>query len=212
MKPVRSEVKGVRETMSRMLLSLVLLLTGCAGVADMSPLSGGSQYVFTNGHSEDEGAGEEPGQPRHRSGLHARLIPVIVVKAHVAGLQVTAHVATATDFRHAVRAGVDEIAHVPGWLVKSARDAEQGKLTEDDARLAAERKVRVVTTAGAGRGMPSIVGYHPHGHHEGYIAGRSDQHAVAPNESWSQVLKNNMALLHRVGRDKNAIDDHCPNM
>ena len=61
MKPVRSEVKGVRETMSRMLLSLVLLLTGCAGVADMSPLSGGSQYVFTNGHSEDEGAGEEPG-------------------------------------------------------------------------------------------------------------------------------------------------------
>ena len=32
-----------------MLLSLVLLLTGCAGGADMSPLPGARQYVFTNG-------------------------------------------------------------------------------------------------------------------------------------------------------------------
>ena len=46
-------------------------------------------------------------------GLHPRLVPVIVAKAHAAGLQVTAHVETAEDFRHAVRSGVDEIAPVP---------------------------------------------------------------------------------------------------
>ena len=36
---------------------------------------------------------------------------------------VTAHVETAEDFRHAIRAGVDELAHVPGgfraWTVRS---------------------------------------------------------------------------------------------
>ena len=98
-----------------------------------------------------------------------------------------------------------------GWLVTSAAD-ESARLTEADARLALERHVRVVTTAVAGRGMPSAEGHHPHGHHEGYIAGPSGQHAAAPNESLSQVLKNNTALLHRVGGDKNAIDDHRPNM
>ena len=83
-------------------------------------------------------------------GLHPRLVPVIVAKAHAAGLQVTAHVETAEDFRHAVRSGVDEIAPVPR-LVTSAAD-ESARLTEADARLALERHVRVVTTAVAGRG------------------------------------------------------------
>ena len=59
--------------------------------------------------------------------------------AHAAGLQLTAHVETAEDFRHAVRAGVDELAHVPGWLLQGPDDAKHARLTEDDARLAAEQ-------------------------------------------------------------------------
>jgi imidazolonepropionase-like amidohydrolase len=150
-------------------------------------------------HSEDDDATGKSGHSPQRSGLHPRLVAQIVAKAHAAGLQVTAHVETAADFRHAIRAGVDEIAHVPGWLVNSAADAESARLTEADARLALERHVRVVTTAVAGSAMPSVTGHHPHGHYEGHATGPSDHHATAPDESLSQVLKDNIALLHRVG-------------
>ena len=47
--------------------------------------------------------------------------------------------------------------------------------------------------------MPSVTGHHPHGHHEGHATGRSDHHATAPDKSLAQVLKDNIALLHRVG-------------
>lgn len=150
-------------------------------------------------HSEDDDAIGTSGQSSQRSGLHPRLVSLIVAKAHAAGLQVTAHVETAADFRQAVRAGVDELAHVPGWLVTSAADVESARLTEADARLALERHVRVVTTAVAGSAMPSVPGQHSHGHHEGHATGMSDQHPTAPDESRVQILKDNIALLHRMG-------------
>ena len=150
-------------------------------------------------HSEDDDAAGTSGQSSQRSGLHPRLVSPIVAKAHAAGLQVTAHVETAADFRLAIRAGVDEIAHVPGWLVTSAADGASARLTEADARLALERHVRVVTTVVAGSAMPSVRGHHPHGHHEGHASGPSDHQPAAPVDSWSQVLKDNIALLHREG-------------
>jgi len=150
-------------------------------------------------HSEDDDATGKSGHSPQRSGLHPRLGAQIVAKAHAAGLQVTAHVETAEDFRQAVRAGVDEIAHVPGWLVNSAADVESARLTEADARLALERHVRVVTTAVAGSAMPSVTGHHPHGHHEEHATGPADHHATAPDGSLSQVFKDNIALLHRLG-------------
>lgn len=149
-------------------------------------------------HSEDEDATGTSGQSPQRSGLHPRLVAQIVAKAHAAGLQVTAHVETAEDFRQAVRAGVDELAHVPGWLVTSAADGESARLTEADARLALERHVRVVTTAVAGSAMPSVPGHHPHGHHDGHAAGMSDHHPAA-DDNRLQILKDNLALLHRAG-------------
>ena len=150
-------------------------------------------------HSEDEDATGTSGQSLRRSGLHPRLVSQLVAKAHAAGLQVTAHVETAADFRQAVRAGVDEIAHVPGWLVTSAADGESARLTEADARLALERHVRVVTTAVAGSAMPSVPGHHPHGHHDGHASGMSDHHPAAPDDDRVQILKDNIALLHRAG-------------
>lgn len=150
-------------------------------------------------HSEDDATVGQPGHSAQRSGLHPGLVPQIVAKAHAAGLPVTAHVETAEDFRHAVRSGVDEIAHVPGWLVTSAADGESARLTEADARLALERHVRVVTTAVAGSAMPAVPGHHLHGHHAAHARGPSDHQSAAPDDSWSQVLKDNIALLHRAG-------------
>ena len=150
-------------------------------------------------HSEDEAATGTSGQSQQRSGLQPRLVSQIVARAHAAGLQVTAHVETAADFRQAVRAGVDELAHVPGWLVTSAADGESVRLTEADARLALERHVRVVTTAVAGSAMPSVPGHHPHGHHGGPATGMSDHHPAAPDGDRLQILKDNLALLHRAG-------------
>ncbi len=150
-------------------------------------------------HSEDDGAGTALQAGHHRLGLHPALVPGIVARAHAAGLQVTAHVETAADFRHAVRAGVDELAHVPGWLIQGSEDAEHARLTEEDARLAADHNVRVVTTTVAGQSMPSIGGHHPHGSHAGHGPGPEMKHNASPADPASHVLRDNLELLQRAG-------------
>lgn len=76
-------------------------------------------------------------------GLDPALLPYIVSLAHTAGLTVSAHVFTAADFRAAVNAGVDQIAHLPG-----GRSADAGPflLTEDDGANASAHHVTVITT------------------------------------------------------------------
>ena len=150
-------------------------------------------------HSEDDGARTALQAGPHRLGLHPALVPGIVARAHAAGLQVTAHVETAADFRHAVRAGVDELAHVPGWLLQGANDVERARLTEADARLAADHKVRVVTTSVAGQAMPSLGGHHQHGHHEGHGAAPEVTHNASTVEPAPHVLRDNLELLQRAG-------------
>ena len=85
---------------------------------------------------------ERVNQPayRGRTGLDPALLPALVEKAHTAGLRVSAHVDTADDFRRAVAAGVDEIAHLPGRQ-------HPDPLTAADAETAARAGVVVVTTA-----------------------------------------------------------------
>src|ERR1043165_6565596 len=72
-------------------------------------------------------------------GMDPALVPVVVRLAHRAGLQVSAHVYTAADFRAAVAGGVDQIAHLPGGR---GADPAPFLITEADARLAARRHVR----------------------------------------------------------------------
>jgi predicted amidohydrolase YtcJ len=89
-------------------------------------------------------------------GLDPALLPLIVKKAHAAGLRVTTHVENAADFHNALAAGVDQIAHLPGF--RPENDDRSGYtngsflLSEDDARLAARRRVVVVTTVGEALG------------------------------------------------------------
>ncbi len=49
-------------------------------------------------------------------GLDPALVPIIVDKAHAAGLRVITHIENAADFHNALVAGVDIIGHTPYGL------------------------------------------------------------------------------------------------
>jgi predicted amidohydrolase YtcJ len=84
-------------------------------------------------------------------GLDPALLPEIVQRAHGVSLRVAAHIETAADFRTAVAAGVDQVAHMPGFRGDEhvhLTDPSPYTLTDEDARDAARRGVVVVTTVG----------------------------------------------------------------
>ena len=93
-------------------------------------------------HSEDHARRRADPRFAGNRGMDPALAPVIVRLAHQAGLQVSAHVFTRADFRTAVEAGVDQIAHLPG----GRGEAAPFLLTEEDARRARQRRVTVITT------------------------------------------------------------------
>ena len=80
------------------------------------------------------------------SGLDPSMVGEIVDRAHAAGLRVSAHIETAEDFRVAVSAGVDIIAHLPGYDVDINDDINSYRLQEQDASSAAENDTIVLTT------------------------------------------------------------------
>ena len=77
-------------------------------------------------------------------GVDPRLVPLIVRRAHTASLRVSAHVDTVSDYRTALRGGVDMMAHLPGYYIDAKDDPKRYKLTEADARETANRKVWVI--------------------------------------------------------------------
>jgi len=86
-------------------------------------------------------------------GLDPAILPAIVRRAHRDGLRVSTHVETATDFHNALVAGVDEINHTPGFRpergdLANYKDLSRYEISEADARLAARKRVVVVTTLG----------------------------------------------------------------
>jgi hypothetical protein len=78
-------------------------------------------------------------------GMDPKLLPLIVAKAHAAHLRVSCHIETATDFRNALAAGIDEINHMPGYYPDFAHP-DWFVITKQDAELAARKGVVVVTT------------------------------------------------------------------
>ncbi|NNF06351.1 MAG: amidohydrolase family protein [Candidatus Eisenbacteria bacterium] len=70
-----------------------------------------------------------------KRGLDPKLIAPIVEKAHAAGLRVAAHVTSRHDVDVALKAGVDELAHLP-----------LEKLKPEDAKRAAKNGTTIVTT------------------------------------------------------------------
>ena len=89
-----------------------------------------------------------------QTGLDPALLPKIVRKAHSAGLRVTTHIESAVDFHNALIAGVDEIAHLPGFQGDAKHEFSQPaiyEITDADAKLAARKETVVVTTLGGVR-------------------------------------------------------------
>jgi len=80
-------------------------------------------------------------------GIDPKLLPQIVVRAHAAGLTVSAHVDSAQDYHVALRSGVDEMAHMPGYYVGSSDSIQKYVLSPEDARATARRGIHVTPTA-----------------------------------------------------------------
>jgi hypothetical protein len=130
--------------------------------------------AFSDEWEERRGNPEYPANlPRGsaKPGLDPDLLPEIVYRAHTAGIRVAAHIETAADFRRAVEAGVDIVAHLPGsWQIGETAGYPDGDLapwllTPADAREAAERGVAVVTTAWADPADPrreALAAIHSH--------------------------------------------------
>ena len=102
-------------------------------------------------YSEDRIAGvPRPASDRH--GLDPGLVPYLVRLAHRHHMRVSAHVESAYDFDVAVKAGVDVIAHLPGFWPDSVRMAAKGSemylISDESARMAGDRHIAVVTTIG----------------------------------------------------------------
>jgi hypothetical protein len=83
-----------------------------------------------------------------QKGLNPALLPEIVRRAHAAGLRVSVHIETATDFHNALVAGADEAAHMPGFAADEKLGLSRYEISEADAHLAARKRVVVVTTLG----------------------------------------------------------------
>ncbi len=123
------------------------------------------------------------------TGLHPDGLTEIVRRAHAAGLRVSTHVETASDFHHAVAAGTDEINHLPGFRLDRDQIAGWAAATyaiaAADAREAALRGIVVVTTVG-----PTLE----------FLA--SDRAAQLPSEiaqAWREVIVENLRTLKDNG-------------
>jgi imidazolonepropionase-like amidohydrolase len=153
-------------------------------------------------HSEDRASQGHEDRPHGRRGLDPELVPLIVARAHQAGLRVAAHVETATDFRLALSAGVDEMAHVPGWFLAPTDQDSRMLLTEEDARLAAKAGVIVTTTTVAMKPAEGGHGHHAP-HHDPHGAHSQGGHAFSMDATvWQRaeaVQRHNIGLLYRHG-------------
>lgn len=100
---------------------------------------------FSEDHERNQRDPTTRGQHR---GMDPRLLPYLVERAHAMGLRVATHVYTAFDYRTALAAGVDEIAHFPGLGIvhEPNRAVRDFQITREDAEATARRGVVVHTT------------------------------------------------------------------
>jgi hypothetical protein len=104
-------------------------------------------------YSEERVDARPPLGGSDRYGLDSNGLPRhIVALAHREKLRVSAHVESAADFETAVEAGVDIVAHLPGFWPDSTRIASKGvgiyRIADEVARRAGRQHVAVVTTLG----------------------------------------------------------------
>ncbi len=90
----------------------------------------------------------EPATRGANRGMNPALVPHLVARSHAEGLRVFVHTYTAADFRNAVSAGADEIAHLPGLGYREQLGVDAYLLTPADVRSAHDAGIRVISTIG----------------------------------------------------------------
>jgi len=103
---------------------------------------------------------QRKGQPQYfgRNGLDPALLPTIVQRARAAGVRVVAHPDTAADARAAVQAGVDLLAHLPGYHFEKGLTAQDYRLDDETIALMAQRKIPLIATASVPQTMLRLKG------------------------------------------------------
>lgn len=81
------------------------------------------------------------------NGLTPEVLAALVRRAHADDLRVAAHTDSAADFAAAVEAGVDIVAHLPGYNFWPGKDASDYRIDDATIAAAAERGVVVIPTA-----------------------------------------------------------------
>lgn len=93
---------------------------------------------------------EDRGNPRLFGflGLDPALAAPLVERAHAADIRVVAHADSAADFAIAVAAGVDILAHLPGYRLAAGMSIGDYRISDAAIAEAARRGTAVITTAG----------------------------------------------------------------
>ena len=123
-------------------------------------------------------------------GLDPALVPAIVARAHRDGLRVAAHVETAADFRLAVRAGEDVIAHLPGLAPRAGEDPARYRLTDADAAEAHRRATVVVPTAWLAERLAAA---------KPWLTGAAAAPDTAQLRRAQEIQRASLAVLQRAG-------------
>jgi hypothetical protein len=131
-------------------------------------------------YSEEFEARKNDPEYRFHRGIDPALVPEIARRAHAAGLRLSAHVYTAKDFHNALVGGVDDVAHMPGTGYDPKLGPSAFRISEADARLAAERRVTVTTTLS-------------------WLTDEMESDATAANRLVEEVIRPNVAILQRFG-------------
>jgi imidazolonepropionase-like amidohydrolase len=138
-------------------------------------------------YSEERGNGWSPPANSDRYGLDPNGIPQRIVQlAHRDKLRVSAHVESAGDFEVAVAAGVDIVAHMPGFWPDRQRIPTKGagiyKIKDEVAKRAGRQRITVVTTLG-----------------EQLRAFESESAAATYRQELLDVYRHNFAILRKHG-------------
>jgi len=109
---------------------------------------GGSWLRIVLAHSERPELRQQPALFGHL-GLRPDTASELTRLAHADNLRVVAHVETAADFDAALAAGVDAIAHLPGYANTADEAPEHFAISEAAAAQAARQHTAVITTTAA---------------------------------------------------------------
>lgn len=109
---------------------------------------GGNWLRIVLAHSERPELRQQPAM-FGRLGLRPETASALTRLAHADGRRVVAHVETAADFDAALAAGVDAIAHLPGYANTLDEAPQRFAISEAAAAQAARQHTAVITTTAA---------------------------------------------------------------